>query len=140
MERGFKELRALNYKLEDVRHFKERHLMVLAQAWEAKGLSASTIQNRISVFRTFAEWIGKPGMILSSENYVKNPESVTRHCVAQWDKTWSGQQKRSNGDIGGFTPARPACRPATGIATRFWFADARSGLIKSVFRRIKALI
>ena len=33
------------------------------------------------------------GMILGSEHYVKNPTSVERHCVAQWDKTWSGQQK-----------------------------------------------
>ena len=93
LERGFKELRALKYKLEDVRHFKEHHLTALAHAWEAKGLSASTLQNRISVFRTFAEWIGKPGMILGSEHYVKNPQSVVRHCVAQADKTWSGQQK-----------------------------------------------
>ncbi len=93
LERGFKELRALDYKLEDVRHFKERHMTVLGHAWEAKGLSASTIQNRISVFRTFAEWIGKPGMIRGSEHYVKNLQSVARHCVAQHDKTWSGQEK-----------------------------------------------
>ena len=93
LERGFKELRSLNYKLEDVCHFKERHMIILGNAWEAKGLSASTIQNRISVFRTFSEWIGKSGMIRGSDNYVKNPQSVTRHCVAQFDKTWSGQEK-----------------------------------------------
>lgn len=93
LEKGFKELRGLNYKLEDVRHFKERHMMALAHAWEAKGLSASTIQNRISVFRVFSEWIGKVGMIRGSEHYVKNPQSVERHLVAQKDKTWSGQQK-----------------------------------------------
>lgn len=93
LERGFKELRALGHKLEDVHHFKERHLISLGHAWEAKGLSTSTIQNRISVFRTFSEWIGKLGMIRSSENYVKNPQSVVRHCVVQFDKTWSGQQK-----------------------------------------------
>lgn len=93
LERGFKELRALGHKLEDVRHFKERHLIALGHAWESKGLSASTIQNRISVFRTFAEWIGKPGMIRGAELYVKNSQNVARHCVAQRDKTWSGQQK-----------------------------------------------
>lgn len=93
LERGFKELRALDHKLKDVRHFKERHITILGHAWEAKGLSASTIQNRISVFRTFVEWIGKPGMIRGSEHYVKNPQSVTRYCVAQHDKTWSGQEK-----------------------------------------------
>lgn len=93
LEQGFKELRGLSYKLEDVRHFKERHMTLLGHAWEAKKLSASTLQNRISVFRIFSEWIGKPGMIRGSEHYVKNPQTVERHCVAQTDKTWSGQQK-----------------------------------------------
>lgn len=32
-------------------------------------------------------------MIRGSEHYVKNPQSVMRHCVAQYDKTWSGQEK-----------------------------------------------
>ncbi|HVV69027.1 MAG TPA: integrase domain-containing protein [Gammaproteobacteria bacterium] len=91
--RGFKELRELGYKLDDVDGFKEWHIMALGHIWEAKKLSASTIQNRISTFRVFAEWIGKPGMIRSSENYVKHPESVTRHLAAQIDKTWSSQQQ-----------------------------------------------
>lgn len=88
---GFKELRVLNYKLDDVHQFKERHIMALVHGWEARGLSASTIQNRVSVFRTFAEWIGKGGMIRASKNYVKNPESVERHLITQTDKTWSGK-------------------------------------------------
>lgn len=93
LDQGFKELRALGYKLPDVRGFKERHMTALGNAWEAKGLSASTIQNRISIFRVFAEWIGKAGMIRGSENYVKNPKSVERHLITNIDKTWSGQQK-----------------------------------------------
>ncbi len=88
---GFKELRTLGFKLDDVRGFKERHITALVQGWEARGLSASTIQNRVSIFRIFAEWIGKKGMIRRSENYVKNPDSVVRHLVTQIDKTWSGQ-------------------------------------------------
>lgn len=91
LEQGFTELRALGYKLPDVRGFKERHMTALGHAWEAKGLSASTIQNRISIFRVFAEWIGKTGMIRGSEHYVKNPKSVERHYIAQEDKTWSGK-------------------------------------------------
>jgi integrase len=93
LEQGFKELRALGFKLPDVRGFKERHMTALGNSWEAKGLSASTIQNRISIFRVFAEWVGKVGMIRGSENYVKNPESVERHLITNIDKTWSGQQK-----------------------------------------------
>ena len=93
LEQGFKALRTLGYKLPDARGFKERHMTALGNAWEAKGLSASTIQNRISIFRVFAEWIGKVGMIRGSENYVKNLKSVERHLVTNIDKTWSGQQK-----------------------------------------------
>lgn len=93
LDQGFKELRALGYKLPDVKDFKERHMTALGYAWEAKGLSASTIQNRISIFRVFAEWIGKTGMIRGSENYVKDAKCVERHLVTKIDKTWSGQQK-----------------------------------------------
>lgn len=93
LDQGFKELRSLGYKLPDVCGFKERHMTALGHAWEAKGLLASTIQNRISIFRIFSEWIGKKGMIRGSENYVKNPQSVERHLVTNTDKTWSGQQQ-----------------------------------------------
>jgi site-specific recombinase XerC len=93
LEQGFRELRTLGFKLPDVGGFKERHMTALGNSWEAKGLSASTIQNRISIFRVFAEWVGKVGMIRGSENYVKNPESVERHLITNIDKTWSGQQK-----------------------------------------------
>jgi integrase len=68
-------------------------MTALGHAWEAKGLSASTIQNRISVFRVFGGWIGKEGMIRGSECYVKDPKSIERHLVAKTDKTWSGQQQ-----------------------------------------------
>lgn len=87
---GFRELRELGYRLNDVRSFRNTHMQVLARHWEAKGQSPSTIQNKISVFRTFAEWIGKRGMIQGAENYVANPASVTRHSATQTDKTWSG--------------------------------------------------
>jgi len=91
LEKGFSDLRKLSYKLENVKGFKERHIMALAKFWEEKKLSASTIQNRISIFRIFSEWIGKAGMIKASEVYVKNIENIKRHYVAQTDKTWSGK-------------------------------------------------
>lgn len=93
LEQGFNELRKLGFKLPDVNGFKERHMTALGNYWETKKLSASTIQNRISIFRIFSEWIGKKGMIRGSENYVKNPKSVERHLITNIDKTWSGQQQ-----------------------------------------------
>lgn len=85
----FSELRLLGYKLEDPANLKEKHVRVLAEHWESEELSASTIQNRISILRTFSVWIGKAGMITDSINYVKQPQSVTRSQIARVDKSWS---------------------------------------------------
>lgn len=87
--RGFRSLRKLGIRLKSVRDFRENHMKSLAMHWESEGLSSSTIQNRISVFRTFADWIDKRGMIRESEMYVKNKESVRRKYAAQEDKSWS---------------------------------------------------
>ncbi|MDD2742051.1 MAG: integrase domain-containing protein [Rhodocyclaceae bacterium] len=86
---AFKELKELGVKLKTPRSFANRHLTRLAKAWEAKGLSAATIQNRISVMRIFAEWIGKKGMVLAAENYVEDKETVKRVYIADHDKSWT---------------------------------------------------
>ncbi len=93
LENGFVALRQLGYKLPDVRGFKERHMTALGHAWESQGLSPATLQNRISVFRVFAEWVGKKGMIRDAIYYVKDTKSVTRQLAAKTDKTWQAQQK-----------------------------------------------
>lgn len=84
----FRELKEGGYKLPDPQSFANRHMTFLAKKWEADSLSASTIQNRISIMRVFSEWIGKPGMVLAPEKYVTNPESVARTYAAQHDKSW----------------------------------------------------
>ena len=89
--RGFETLRELGYKLHNPSNFKPKHMQVLGYYWEEKGLSPATIQNAISIFRVFAEWIGKPGMIGPSENYVRNPDSVKRTYAAQEDKSWTAR-------------------------------------------------
>lgn len=87
---GFEELRAQGYRMDTVTSFRETHLQALVNTWEARGLSASTIQNNISIFRTFASWIGKAGMIEKAEKYV-SPGAASRSSIAQSDKSWSGQ-------------------------------------------------
>jgi site-specific recombinase XerC len=86
---GFRKLRELGYKVERPESFAGRHMQALVDAWVAEGLSASSIQNRVSVFRTFGEWIGKKGMIEASVNYVTDPSKVSRHSVATEDKSWT---------------------------------------------------
>jgi len=91
LESSFRQLRSLGCKIEKVTNFRENHMRVLVKAWEESGLAPATIQNKISIFRVFSEWIGKPGMVRDSKLYVINPKSVQRHTYAETDKTWSGQ-------------------------------------------------
>jgi len=87
---GFKELRALGYKLDGVESFRGKHMEVLAKAWEERGLAPSTLQNNLSIFRTFAEWIGKAGMIEAAEKYV-SVGAASRSSVNTEDKSWSAR-------------------------------------------------
>jgi len=87
---GFKDLREKGYKLDDVRSFRGKHMAVLAKSWEEKRLSASTIQNNLSIFRTFAGWIGKAGMVEGADKYV-SAGVASRSSVNTQDKSWTAQ-------------------------------------------------
>lgn len=87
--RSFRDLRMLGYKLETVHNLQQRHIRALATSWEERGLSSSTIANRISCLRALSIWIGKPGMIQKAADFVKNPNSVRRMQATTEDKSWS---------------------------------------------------
>jgi integrase len=78
----------LGYSIDNPANLKPKHVEALVRHWEARGLSAATIQTRLSFLRAFADWIGKPGMITASVNYVANPDSVKRTYAADRDKGW----------------------------------------------------
>lgn len=86
---GFTQLRAMGYRLEDVSSFAGRHMQALVDHWVTEKRSSAVMQNRISIFRQFAEWIGKHGMVEASIRYVDDPALVTRTSVATSDKSWS---------------------------------------------------
>lgn len=86
---AFGQLQQMGFHLRTLDNFKKKHVEALARKWEADGLSASTIQNRISVLRTLAEWLGKTGMIGRSTEFVADPKSVTRTAAATYDHSWS---------------------------------------------------
>ncbi|QBB69432.1 Fis family transcriptional regulator [Pseudolysobacter antarcticus] len=86
---GFEELRSLGFRLEDVRSFRGAHMKALGQHWEKNGMSPSTLQGRISIFRLFSAWIGKEGMIEASWKYVESPVSVQRTSINRVDKSWT---------------------------------------------------
>lgn len=97
---SMRELRGLGFKLSSPYSLNQRHVLALTHSWEERGLSASTIANRISVLRALSIWIGKPGMIRKAEDFVRNPESVKRKQASTKDKSWSAEGIDSDALIG----------------------------------------
>ena len=87
----FSDLFFLKYKIESVRNLKQKHLRAVFHFLEAEGQAPATLQNKISVIRTFCEWIGKDDMVKDSKKYVRDARSVRRTTVAQEDRSWNGK-------------------------------------------------
>jgi integrase len=81
------EIRALGYKI-DPAGVGLRHIKAICQKYEADGLSAATIQTRISFLRVFCVWIGKPNMIGDIKEFFEDPNTVKRTYQATHDKSW----------------------------------------------------
>jgi integrase len=96
---GFAELRQLGYRLDAVQSLRDKHVAALVQGWHARGLTASTLQNNLSVFRTFAGWIGKAGMVRGIEHYL-GPGVAVRSSIAKEDKSWSAKGVDADVKIG----------------------------------------
>ena len=79
------------FPLKLVNNLSEKHIRVLASKWDQDGVTAATIHNRLSALRTFATWLGKPGLVKLPSDYL--PEArVRRKTVAKSDKSWDGPQ------------------------------------------------
>jgi integrase len=88
----FTELRReTRFKVEP-RQLRGRHVEVMVERWVERGLSTATIHNYLSFIRTFAEWLGKNGMVREPAFYV-GPDSphANRRQVATTDKSWSSK-------------------------------------------------
>lgn len=86
---SMRELRGLGFTLESPHNLQQRHVRALAKSWEERGLSASTIANRISALRALSIWIGKKGMIQKAADFVSNPSVVHRSQASTEDKSWT---------------------------------------------------
>lgn len=84
----FKQLKEMGHRLERPEQLRESHVRKLAERWEDEKLSSGTIQNRLSIARMFASWIGKAGMVRGTEQYLKDPANARRSANAIRDKSW----------------------------------------------------
>lgn len=91
--RFFVDVRAnTQYSNLDPRQLATRHIEASIQLWIRRGLSTATIHNYLSFLRTFAGWIGKPGMVRSVEYYVGSASPhAHRHQNATHDHSWCAQ-------------------------------------------------
>jgi len=86
----FAELRGTEVRMRvRPRNLGNRHVIFMTRRWLARGLAAGTIQLYLSYLRTFAEWIGHPGMVLPADRYVADATRVRRSYAARVDKSWS---------------------------------------------------
>ena len=56
------DLHDADYKIENLKYLKLKHLHALFDAWIASGISGGVIQTRTSLLRTVEVWINKPGL------------------------------------------------------------------------------
>lgn len=88
----FTQIREGGFKLNDPLNIKPKHVIYLVNLWLENNLSPSTITNRISIMKLFTEFIGKPGLVLSPEEYVMDKTLVKRNYVNEDDKSWKAKE------------------------------------------------
>lgn len=111
--RIFRLLRAMGFRLAP-RNLGGRHIEQLMRYWTADPslgpelvtrlprhrmpelrttpYSAAYIQQQLSFLRTFATWIGKPGLVQPASFYVDDVSLVRRKINATTDRSWDAQQ------------------------------------------------
>lgn len=87
---AFTDLRGLGYRLEEVSQLRGRHVEALTRHWLEKGLAPSTLQNNLSILRTFASWIGKDGMVEHADRYFPQGEAA-RSSINTEDRSWEAR-------------------------------------------------
>lgn len=83
------QLSELNMRLQNLSELSTRHVSSLTRFYEAEGLSASSLQKKITVLRRFGTWIGKPDMAPRLCDLVSDPARAKRSYSAVESKAWS---------------------------------------------------
>jgi integrase len=87
--RAMDDLHDAGFKLAKPENLKPRHVAALVGLWEERGHSATAMHKYHGYLRTLAGWIGKEGMVLDLEHYLKDPNRAKRIRVATEDHSWT---------------------------------------------------
>jgi len=77
-------LRAAGFRQMRASSLKGKHVSVLLERWQAEGLSAGTLKNRVAHLRWWAEKVGKAGVIPADNSQLAIPQ---RQFVTNRDKS-----------------------------------------------------
>lgn len=86
------DLEAVGLKPKSLLNLKQKHVAAVVASWREKGLSASTIQTRLSHLRWLTVALGKRGFVREPMFYGLRAEEVARTYAASEDKSWTGKQ------------------------------------------------
>lgn len=85
----FSILWGLRFKIESLCSLKQKHIKAVVQEWERCGQATSTLLDKISIIRTFCQWIDKPGMVGNAGDYLRDPSSA--QIGSPSDNSWEAQ-------------------------------------------------
>lgn len=134
----FRELRrTTRYRHVDPRQLANRHIELMLERWLERKLATATIHNYLSFLRTFAGWIGKPGMVREPQHYVgTESEHAHRTQVATGDHSWSAR----NVDIAAKIVEIAAIDPWVGLQVELCAAFGLRGKEARHFRPHEAMV
>jgi site-specific recombinase XerC len=111
---GFRQMRATSLK--------SKHVEALLERWQAEGLSAGTLKNRVAHLRWWAEKVGKAGVIPADNAQLGIPE---RHFVTHENKA-----KELGNDVDRIRD--PYVRMSLALQQAFGFATARQTISREL--------
>lgn len=77
------------FKDADPRVLTNRQVQAVANLWAERKLSVATVHNYLSFLRTYAAWIGRPGMVRDVATYFgADSHYVYRERTAKVDRSW----------------------------------------------------
>ncbi len=81
----------LGYKVRKLESLKPKHIDALVSHWDKEGKSASFLHNRLSILRTLGNWMGNPGLVADTADYLPK-DRIRRSTVATRDRSWEGNR------------------------------------------------
>lgn len=92
MDSCYRDLRKMNIRLQNWDQLSTKQVGLLVRFWEERGLTASTMQNKLTALRRFCIDIGKPNTVPELQSMLQDPMRGYRSGVAWEGKSMEAKQ------------------------------------------------